>query len=104
MWVYLLRSHKNPIRKYVGLTANFEKRMAQHNNGQVTATYKFRPWRCVVRIWFEDSEQAGNSRNTSRAAADVLFHRSISSMKSIIRRSPGPQNNPPGCITSIGIS
>ena len=58
MWVYLLRSQKNQMRTYVGLTGNWEKRLFQHNEGEVTATYKFRPWDCEVRIWFEDSEKA----------------------------------------------
>lgn len=58
MWVYLIRSEKYPDRKYIGLTGDFERRLAEHNSGRSTSTYKFRPWKCEVRIWFDDPDKA----------------------------------------------
>ena len=58
MWVYLIRSVKDPSRKYVGVTEDFECRLAEHNEGKSTATYKFKPWKCEVKVWFNDSEMA----------------------------------------------
>jgi putative endonuclease len=57
MFVYLLSSQKYPKRRYVGLTDDFERRLGEHNSGQCTSTYKFRPWKCEVKIWFDDPEK-----------------------------------------------
>jgi len=58
MWVYLLRSEKNSDRLYVGLTGDIDRRIAEHNAGKSGSTYKFRPWKCEVKIWFDDTEKA----------------------------------------------
>jgi len=58
MWVYLLRSEKNNERVYVGLTEDIDRRIAEHNSGQSDSTYKFRPWKCEVKIWFDDRAKA----------------------------------------------
>ncbi|MBN2672928.1 MAG: GIY-YIG nuclease family protein [Deltaproteobacteria bacterium] len=58
MYVYLLRSRDWPEQKYVGVTSDFERRLMEHNLGSVTATYKFRPWRCEVKIWFDAPHKA----------------------------------------------
>lgn len=58
MIVYLIRSELDPGRKYVGLTEDFERRLSEHNGGKVTATYKFRPWKCEVQVWFDEPEKA----------------------------------------------
>ena len=58
MFVYLIQSIRFPERQYVGCTSNFEQRLAEHNDGKSTATYKFRPWKCITRIWFKDPKKA----------------------------------------------
>ncbi|MBN2718158.1 MAG: GIY-YIG nuclease family protein [Deltaproteobacteria bacterium] len=58
MFLYVLRSRDWPDRKYVGVTSNFERRFEEHNQGKNYATYKFRQWRCEVKIWFERSHMA----------------------------------------------
>jgi len=58
MWVYLLRSVKVRERVYVGLTEDIDRRVDEHNAGKSESTYRFRPWRCEVKIWFEDRENA----------------------------------------------
>ena len=58
MYVYLIRSKRYPERKYVGLTEDFERRLAEHNDGKSTATYKFRSWMCAVKMWFDDKYRA----------------------------------------------
>jgi len=44
--VYALKSEKID-RVYVGMTANLEKRLADHNLGRVFSTKGYRPWRIV---------------------------------------------------------
>ena len=42
-YVYVLKS-KNNFRFYVGLTANIETRLEQHNKGMTKSTKPYRPW------------------------------------------------------------
>ena len=58
MWVYLLRSVRSRDRLYVGLTKDIDHRVAEHNAGESDSTYKFRPWKCEIKIWFDDPEKA----------------------------------------------
>ena len=57
-YVYLLRSLSNPGKRYVGITSDFQERIKQHNTGQSPHTAKFRPWKPVVVIRFEDHGRA----------------------------------------------
>jgi len=58
MWVYVLRSVKSRERMYVGLTEDIDRRVDEHNAGKSNSTYRFRPWKCEVKIWFDDPEKA----------------------------------------------
>ena len=58
MFVYLIRSERFPERKYIGLTEDFKHRLEQHNKGDSPSTYKYRPWRCEVLVWFDDPNKA----------------------------------------------
>ena len=56
--VYMLRSVGHPDRTYVGLTADIERRIAEHNSGTQTYTKRYAPWRLVTYVVFEDSQKA----------------------------------------------
>lgn len=57
--VYLLESLSDPARRYVGLTTqDVSARLREHNDGKSIHTNKFRPWKCVVQITFEDRTKA----------------------------------------------
>ena len=57
-YVYLLQSISHPGKRYVGITADFEARLKQHDAGQSPNTAKHRPWKPVVVIQFEDVTKA----------------------------------------------
>ena len=57
-YVYLLRSLSNRKKRYVGITANFQERLQQHNDGQSPYTAGFRPWEPAMVIRFEDDQKA----------------------------------------------
>ena len=57
-YVYLLRSITYPDQYYVGIADVFEKRLQDHNTGSSKHTAKYRPWKPVVVIQFENEEKA----------------------------------------------
>jgi putative endonuclease len=57
-YVYLLQSVSSPTQRYVGVTAQLEARLADHNAGKSGHTAKYLPWRIVTYIAFTDREKA----------------------------------------------
>ena len=58
MHVYLLQSINHPKERYIGSSKNLKQRLAEHNAGQSKHTCKFKPWKVVVAVWFEDEKKA----------------------------------------------
>lgn len=90
MYVYLTRSARCPERKYVGLTEDFERRLAEHNDGESPSTYKFRPWKCEVRICLTIRKEPNDLSRISSQAAGVPS-RIVIYGSSFIRHSAEPQ-------------
>ena len=57
-YVYILESVTDPGHFYVGLTANVERRLQNHNAGGSTHTAKYRPWKLSTFIGFSDRAKA----------------------------------------------
>jgi len=75
MWVYMIRSEMSPERTYVGSTSNLERRLAEHNTGKSSATYKFRPWVCEVKLWFADQGRAERFEKYLKSGSGRAFSR-----------------------------
>ncbi len=58
MYVYLIQSEKTPEKRYVGITEDLRRRVAQHNSQQSWHTSPWVPWRLVVAVWFKEPEKA----------------------------------------------
>ena len=58
IYVYMIRSIPFHERRYIGLTRSPRVRLAEHNDGSVSSTWRFRPWELVVAIWFSDMKKA----------------------------------------------
>ena len=56
--VYVLQSIHVQDEWYTGLTEDLAARLRSHNAGQSPHTEKFKPWRLVVSICFEDDFKA----------------------------------------------
>ena len=56
--VYVIQSILAPDEWYSGLTEDLCARIRQHNAGQSPHTSKFKPWRLVVSVCFEDDIRA----------------------------------------------
>ncbi len=57
-YVYLIQSISCPDQYYVGVAGDFEKRLQGHNSGNSKHTAKFRPWKPVAVIRFENDAKA----------------------------------------------
>ncbi len=71
--VYLLESLSNPGKRYVGITTNLEHRLAEHNAGKSPHTCRFKPWKCVVAITFEDASKAETFENYLKQGSGHAF-------------------------------
>jgi putative endonuclease len=56
-FVYILRSLKDN-KKYIGLTNDLQKRLAEHNNGKCSATKNRRPFELLHYETFSVREEA----------------------------------------------
>jgi putative endonuclease len=50
-FTYALKSHKDG-RIYVGLSSNLERRLGEHNRGEVKSTKAWRPWEIIYKKEF----------------------------------------------------
>jgi len=57
-YVYLLESDAVEGQRYVGMTSDLKRRLAEHNAGKSTHTSKFMPWRIVTYVAFSEQAQA----------------------------------------------
>jgi putative endonuclease len=59
MWyVYLIESESHIGQRYVGVTNDLRRRLAEHNAGEPPHTSKYMPWRLVTYIAFTDQTKA----------------------------------------------
>jgi putative endonuclease len=56
--VYVIRSIESPEEIYIGQTENIQRRMSSHNAGTSPHTSKYRPWKKVVVLEFEEVNKA----------------------------------------------
>lgn len=52
--VYILKSLKDPKRHYVGITANLERRLKEHNNKQSVYSSVYAPWGLETFVTFKN--------------------------------------------------
>jgi predicted GIY-YIG superfamily endonuclease len=57
-FVYIIKSLVEPDEYYVGVTSDVGLRLRAHNEGLSPHTSRWRPWRALVVIEFEDVEPA----------------------------------------------
>ena len=80
--VYILRSERNPTRRYSGLTSDLDARLRAHNAGQSVDTEKDRPWRVFATLSFDHEPNARRfekylKSGSGRAFAKHHFDESI---------------------------
>ena len=57
-YVYLLQSISKPDKRYIGIASDLNKRIKEHNAGKSPHTNKFKPWKVIIAIRFENKHKA----------------------------------------------
>ena len=57
-YVYLIQSLAVSNQRYIGITANLEERLRTHHAGGSPHTSKYRPWKVVMYLSFQDEQRA----------------------------------------------
>jgi putative endonuclease len=74
-FVYIIVSVARPDRYYVGLTQNVHQRLGQHNEGIVTSTASWRPWRLRTAICFTNKTRAADFECYLKTGSGIAFLR-----------------------------
>ena len=56
--VYILKSHKDSIKCYIGITEDLEKQLKEHNDGLSYHSKRYAPWYVETYVTFRDKELA----------------------------------------------
>ena len=76
MWyVYLLRSEAFFDQRYVGVTSNLKRRLAEHNAGKSPHTSKYAPWKLVTYLGFSDEQKAETFERYLKSGSGHAFAR-----------------------------
>ena len=57
-YTYIIESLLHPGRRYIGSTADLQKRLNHHNTGKCRHTAKAGPWKVKLYVAFEDRDHA----------------------------------------------
>jgi len=74
-YVYLIESLAQPAQRYVGLTTDLKRRLADHNTGKSPHTSKFKPWRPVTYLAFADQAKATEFERYLKSGSGHAFAR-----------------------------
>ena len=72
-YVYILRSLIFPDQIYVGCTINYKARLASHNSGKSPHTAKYKPWKMISCILFEDEIKAKSFEEYLKSGSGNAF-------------------------------
>ena len=72
-YVYLLESDASPGKRYVGLTADLKRRLAEHNAGKSGHTSKYVPWRLVTYVAFSNEQKAASFERYLKSGSGHAF-------------------------------
>jgi predicted GIY-YIG superfamily endonuclease len=72
-YVYLLQSLSVPAQRYVGITTDLKERLAAHNAGASLHTSKYRPWKIVTYICFDDDGRAAEFERYLKTGSGRAF-------------------------------
>ena len=72
-YVYLLESQGVPGQRYVGITSDVQRRLAEHNAGESLHTSKYAPWKLVTFVAFSNHQKAENFERYLQSGSGHAF-------------------------------
>jgi len=72
-YVYLLISIADPAQRYVGFTTDLKQRVESHNQGASEHTRKYRPWKLVSYMAFDDERRAREFEDYLKSGSGRAF-------------------------------
>ena len=72
-YVYLLESLREDHHRYIGVTSDLKRRVAEHNSGKSLHTSKFVPWRLVTYVAFSDEGKAASFERYLKSGSGHAF-------------------------------
>lgn len=72
-YVYLLESETAQGERYVGVTSDLKRRLAEHNGGKSGHTAKFLPWRIVTYVAFSNQAKAASFERYLKSGSGHAF-------------------------------
>ncbi|MFA6216502.1 MAG: GIY-YIG nuclease family protein [Candidatus Omnitrophota bacterium] len=71
--VYILTSKKYPLRYYIGITQNLERRIQEHNSGDSLYTKRYMPWGLQTYIAFKRKARAEEFEKYLKSGSGFAF-------------------------------
>lgn len=74
-YVYILRSVRDPSRRYFGVTGDLKRRLREHNLGGCSFTSRFGPWALETYVTFSDAKKALDFEKYLKTGSGQAFSR-----------------------------
>lgn len=73
VWVYLLKSIPHPKQRYIGVAESLDERLSDHNSGKSSCTARYKPWKVITAIRFEDESRAFSFERYLKSGSGSAF-------------------------------
>ena len=71
----MLQSEAAPNQRYIGVTSDLKRRLADHNAGLSTHTSKYPPWKLVTYVAFSEGAKAESFERYLKSGSGHAFAR-----------------------------
>lgn len=72
-YVYILKSVQYPSKHYVGSTNDLKRRLKEHNSGHTTHTNKYKPWKLITYLAFDEPRKADKFEEYLKSGSGRTF-------------------------------
>jgi len=72
-YVYYLRSISHSDQTYIGFTQNLKSRLLAHNSGKCVSSKRFKPWKFIGFLGFDQEEKARKFELHLKSHAGRIF-------------------------------
>ncbi|MDB5453158.1 MAG: nuclease family protein [Caulobacteraceae bacterium] len=71
-YVYLLASIADTDQRYIGFTTDLKRRINTHNGGASVHTRKYKPWKLVTYLAFDNERRARQFEHYLKSGSGAL--------------------------------